>query len=145
MKVLITGDRNWDDVEIVVRVLETLPSGTILINGACRGADTIARAVGDALGFTVRSYPADWNTHKRAAGPIRNRQMLSSEHTLDEPFDMCIAFHGDITKSSGTIDMMRLTSNAGIFTTLVSSGDFDLTKEWKDDGTGKRHAKGGHR
>jgi hypothetical protein len=54
------------------------------------------------------SYPADWATHKRAAGPIRNQQML------DTGIDLCIGFHPDITKSKGTKDMLTRASKAGI-------------------------------
>jgi hypothetical protein len=39
-------------------------------------ADTLAREFGEHKGIPVRTFPADWERHGRAAGPIRNRQML---------------------------------------------------------------------
>lgn len=42
MKVLVTGGRAWVDLAPVQRELEALPKGTILIHGACRGADNTA-------------------------------------------------------------------------------------------------------
>lgn len=114
MKVLVTGDRNWTDVKLVIDTLEQLPPGTVLVHGACQGADTIAGAVAQALKFVVRAYPADWVKHPRAAGPIRNQQMLDEEHREDEPVDMVIAFHDDILHSKGTKDMVKKALKAGI-------------------------------
>lgn len=115
MKVLITGDREWTDVKAIVDVLEQLPPNTIVVHGACRGADTIAHATAEALGFTIRSYPADWTLHGYAAGPIRNKQMIDVEHTSEEPINLCIAFHDDLDgKSKGTKNMCLRASDAGI-------------------------------
>ena len=47
-----------------------------LLHGGARGAD---RAIGRAarlLGWTVEVLPADWRRYGRAAGPIRNRELL---------------------------------------------------------------------
>lgn len=120
-KILVTGDRDWNDIKRVVEVLEEYGPGTILIHGACRGADVICAAVGEALGFVVRDYPADWDKYKKGAGPVRNRQMLKEEHVSNEPFDICIAFHNDIENSKGTKDMMTCAKAAGIKTILISS------------------------
>lgn len=121
MKVLVTGDRDWDDVETIVSELEKLPPGTIIVHGACRGADNICAAVGEALGFIVRPYPTDWDRYPRAAGPIRNQQMIDAEHRQDEPIDLCKAFHNNIERSRGTRDMMTRAKKAKITTTLTSS------------------------
>lgn len=120
-KILVTGDREWDDIKRVVEVLETYRPGTILVHGACRGADIICAAVGEALGFEVRPYPADWDTHKKAAGPIRNRQMLKEEHKPDEPIDVVLAFHNDIENSKGTADMLDCIVKTDIPWELIKS------------------------
>ena len=61
MKVLITGSRDWTDVETIVEELSKFPPGTIVVHGACRGADNVADAIAEALGLDVRKYPAAWN------------------------------------------------------------------------------------
>jgi hypothetical protein len=114
MKILVTGDRKWDDIPRVVEELERFPSGTVLIHGACVGADTICAAVAEQLHFEVRAYPADWDTFRKAAGPIRNQQMLDLEHRADEPIDLCLAFHNELDKSRGTLDMLRRVDKAKI-------------------------------
>lgn len=120
-KILVTGDREWDDIPCVVKELKIYRPGTILVHGACRGADTVCAAVAEALGFIVRSYLADWKTYPRAAGPIRNQQMLTEEHRPDEPINVCIAFHDHLDDSKGTADMVSRACKAKIPVKLVTS------------------------
>jgi len=114
MKVLCTGDREWVDLETIVAELEKLPSGTIIIHGACRGADVACGLIAEALGFVVRPYPADWSGLERAAGPIRNQHMVNVEHRTEEPIDLCLAFHDDLLRSKGTKDMIKRIEKAKI-------------------------------
>jgi hypothetical protein len=114
MKVIVTGDRSWSDIETVASVLSWLPRETVLVEGGCRGLDLIARAVAEELGFSVREYAADWMRYGRSAGVVRNKTMLESEHLLHEPIDLCISFHDDISASKGTRDMVTRIDKAGI-------------------------------
>lgn len=121
MKVLVTGDRNWDDLEAMAERLSFLPSRSVIVEGEAPGADTMARLIGEQLGFEVRKYPADWAKYKRAAGPIRNQQMLDSEG----PFDLVIAFHKDLRTSKGTLDMVKRALRAGVpVSTVPDQSDF---------------------
>ena len=57
-----------------------------VIHGGARGADRYAREWATRrlsehpfpglLNIYVKEFPADWETHAKAAGPIRNRRML---------------------------------------------------------------------
>jgi hypothetical protein len=51
-------------------------------------------------------YPADWRTHGKAAGPIRNAQMIDvlSESKNNEVW----AYHTDLSKSKGTKNTIKL-------------------------------------
>lgn len=122
-KILVTGDRKWEDIPRVVEELRGYRPGTILVHGACVGADIICAAVAEALRFEVRPYPADWEKYKRAAGPIRNRQMLEVENKPDEPIDLVLAFHNNIEESSGTADMLDCVVKAGLPWKLCTSSD----------------------
>lgn len=119
MKVLVTGDRDWEDIALVAEKLEKLPSGTIIVNGACRGADNICAAIAESLGFVLKTYPADWTKYGRGAGPIRNQMMIDKEHRSDEPINLCLAFHDNIKASKGTRDMVTRAEKAKIPTTLI--------------------------
>jgi hypothetical protein len=109
VRVLVCGDRNWGDNEMIGRVMKALPvEGTTLIEGEARGADTAARDWGFYLGWTVERYAADWDKYGKSAGPIRNRQMLDARP------DIVFAFHDDIENSRGTKNMVEQATKAGI-------------------------------
>lgn len=130
MKVLVTGDRWWNDIKMVVDVLEQLPPTTTVVHGGCQGADIIADVVARALGFVVTAYPVvddEWKRLGHAAGPIRNQRMLDEQHLPDDPINLVIAFHDDIENSRGTKDMLRRATKAKIehklYTHPRSSGE----------------------
>lgn len=115
MKVLISGDREWTDVETIVAALEMLPPGSVIVHGNCRGADIIARECAIAMGIEHRSYPAKWHLYGNSAGAIRNREMVREEHLSEEPIELVLAFHDSLTeKSKGTRDMVTVAEAVGI-------------------------------
>ena len=108
MKILICGSRDWWSVDTVMKRLSVLPKSTIIIEGEARGADTIARQCAEKLGMMVIKMPADWTKYGKAAGPIRNRQML------DIKPDKILAFHDNIAESKGTKDCVTEARKRGI-------------------------------
>jgi len=116
MRILVCGDRHWTDEKAIRRELGAMFTGSTVIHGACRGADAIAGKVARELGFAVEEYPADWDKYGRAAGPIRNRQMIKEGNP-----DLVIAFHPDLSKSKGTADMCSAAKQAGVPVIPVSS------------------------
>ena len=113
MKVLVCGDRNWDNIEAIARELKKLPEGTVIVHGAARGADTIAGLVAEEIGFVIEAYPADWNKYGKGAGHIRNKQMLDEGKPK-----IVFAFHSDIGSSKGTKNMVEQANKAGIITVI---------------------------
>ena len=109
MRVLVTGDRDWTDLVVILDRLSELPSGTVIIHGACRGADKLAGEAAQLLGFSIIEYPAEWGKYGRAAGPIRNRQMLEE----GQP-NLVLGFHDNISESKGTKNMLAISEKAGI-------------------------------
>ena len=81
----------------------------VIIEGEAKGADSMARVLAKKLGIKVEPYPAKWDEHGKAAGAIRNSQMLKE----GKP-DFCLAFHNDIKKSKGTADMVKKCQASGI-------------------------------
>lgn len=122
MRVLVTGDREWDDeepmLEVLMKLFEIAPH-TIVVHGDCRGADRMFARLAVEIGFpTPEGHPADWNKHHRAAGPIRNRYMITESRRRAEldghDLRMAFAFHNNIEASKGTRDMMTALKKAGI-------------------------------
>lgn len=115
MRVLVCGDRHWADKDKIREVLSSVPNLEAVIEGEAKGADTLAREVAEELGVPVLPFPANWVRYGRAAGPIRNRQMLGGKP------DLVIAFHNNIGESRGTKNMLGLAKDAGIPTRLCTS------------------------
>lgn len=74
---LVCGSRLWCNRRSIRMRLSTFNPETVrVIHGAAHGADTIAAEEATALGFEVQAFPADWKTHGRKAGILRNLEML---------------------------------------------------------------------
>mgnify|MGYP001067196822 CR=1 FL=1 len=116
MIVLICGDRNWTDRKAIEDFINTLPRGSVIVEGDCRGADRIAGAIGEAKGFHVYKFQANWSRYGKAAGPIRNEKMI----VYGKP-DLVVAFHNDLSKSRGTRDMINRAKRHGIPYQVIKS------------------------
>jgi hypothetical protein len=117
LTILVCGDRHWDSrrtMENFFKVFKEFPDVTI-VSGGCSGADDMAARLASEMGMNSKIYPADWTTHGKAAGPIRNQQMLDTEHP-----DVVFAFHDHIEESKGTVDMIMKARAAGVPVALIS-------------------------
>lgn len=123
MKVLICGDRNWDDLKAIQRWVDGLPPDATVVHGGARGADMMvhkAIILRNNTGSHIRLivYTAHWEKYGRAAGPIRNQQMLDKEPDLDRVF----AFHNNLGESKGTKDMVSRARKRGILVEVIGEG-----------------------
>lgn len=107
VRLLICGDRNWSGGDVIREIIKQY-NPTVIIEGEARGADTLARLAGETLGIQVLRFPADWEKYGRAAGPIRNSQMLKEGNP-----DVVIGFHYNVAESKGTRDMLTRAKKAG--------------------------------
>ena len=114
MRVLICGDRNWTDKPLIEKYITTLPEGSTVIHGACRGADLIAEYYALKYGHIIMDFPAPWGTRGAIAGPLRNKEMLNR----GKP-ELVVAFHRDLSKSRGTKNMILQAERAGIPVKLI--------------------------
>ena len=107
MRVIVCGGRAYDDYEGLERTLDGLHERhrfTLLIHGACYGADRFAGKWATARGIPVESVPANWKRFGKQAGPHRNAEMLTRKP------DLVIAFPG----GKGTADMVNKARKAGV-------------------------------
>jgi hypothetical protein len=115
MIVLVCGGRDFTDYNWLANTLEAaIVYGkmdiTQIIHGNARGADRLADRWASKMGIPCRRFDADWKTHRRKAGPIRNQQMIDE----GKP-DLVIAFPGP----PGTADMTARAKRHGIPVTEV--------------------------
>jgi hypothetical protein len=130
VRVLVCGSRTWDDPAVVHEVLFGLTATIgddpefVVIEGECPygGADLHAAEWAQMFDYDLERYPADWDRHGKAAGPIRNQQMLDE----GKP-DVVWAFKDDFPDSDrlphargGTEDMVRRAKRAGVPVYVVS-------------------------
>lgn len=83
MRLLVAGSRSIDDVGKVEHILSNASyifdrNVALVLHGGARGVDTIAGEWARRRGYDVREYPADWNTHGKSAGYIRNVEMVAN-------------------------------------------------------------------
>lgn len=125
-RVLVCGSRDYSDRKTLWAALDAFHAThgiATLIEGEAAGADSLAAfwwgTHGVSEGIAIERYPADWATYGRAAGPIRNRQML----TEGRP-DVVLAFpEGKLSRSRGTLDMVTQARKAGVRTVVHGEDD----------------------
>lgn len=101
MRILFCGDRHWTNLKIICDVMDALKPDFV-IEGEAQGADLLARDAAEYFDIPVIKFPADWKKYGRAAGPIRNTQMLNEGMP-----ELVVAFHDDIQNSKGTLNMVQ--------------------------------------
>jgi len=114
--VVAGGGRNllWSPQQIAVALLARNGGQSVhlLLHGGARGADRAIGRAAQQLGWPVEVLPADWRRHGRAAGPIRNRELLElaiaraeAHSTAGAPVSvLVVAFPG----GAGTASLLQL-------------------------------------
>lgn len=110
MRVLVCGGRDFTDRALLFDALDKFNAAApidCIIHGDARGADQLAGDWASERNICCDIYPANWDRDGKAAGPIRNRLMLT-----DGRPDQVIAFPG----GRGTADMVKQAKAAGVST-----------------------------
>lgn len=117
VRVIVCGSRNWKDEEAIHARLEQLPrEGLVIANGGARGADRIAWLWAEDHGVDVETFVARWDDKGRAAGPIRNLEMLGYA-----PTDLVLAFRSE-GESRGTDHMCTIAARRGVPVEVTTPG-----------------------
>lgn len=116
MRLLVCGSRKFESpFTIVARKLFEISSTTpitAIIHGGAMGADLAAGIWAIQHRIEEIVFKPDWTKHGKAAGPIRNQQMLTANP------DMVLAFWNGTSK--GTADMIGRAIAAGVKVEVVS-------------------------
>lgn len=124
MRILVTGSRSIMGLQAqnyTKNALEMLlathkepivasPPHTLIV-GEARGIDSIAFCLAGQWGWFTEVYYADWQHYSKAAGPIRNQEML----TKGKPDIALAVWDGH---SPGTLDMICRCAAAGLPITI---------------------------
>jgi hypothetical protein len=122
MKALICGGRDYHDYETFVDTIDKITYSLIqpithVISGGASGVDSLAIKLAIFAGVEYSVYYADWDKYGRAAGPIRNKLMLT-----DGKPDIVIAFPG----GSGTANMIKQAKAANVIVLELVEGSKGL-------------------
>lgn len=121
VRLIISGDRNWncDDLSrrVVAQLVERFGADLILVHGDARGVDDAFAAACQARGVVHEPHPARWDDIGKGAGPRRNQEMI------DAGVDFVIAVHRNLAWSRGTRDLVKRSLKAGIPVYLIDSED----------------------
>ena len=109
LKLIVAGGREFNDyVRLSGRLVELemlYPDNAIsLVSGMARGADALAVRFAREHNVKLYEFPADWNTHGKSAGFIRNKAMA-------EFSDVLLAFWDG--ESRGTAHMLNTMKAMG--------------------------------
>lgn len=117
MRVLVCGGRDFCDKQMLEKFLNGMKrKPTVIIHGGARGADTLADQWAESHGIEREVYYADWDNFGKAAGVIRNDNMLKQSNP-----DLVVAFPG----GRGTKDMITRARKAGVLVIMVKTNRSD--------------------
>ena len=108
IKVIIAGGRDFIDQVHLNKACDSMLKGKPnieIVSGGAFGADKMGEIYAKDNGYTFKVFKADWNTHGKSAGFIRNKQM--SDYA-----DALIAFWDG--NSSGTLNMIETAKKKGM-------------------------------
>lgn len=80
MKIIIAGGRDFNDYDMLCRRVDKILSRQTeieIVSGRAKGADQLGERYAKERGYIIKMFPADWNTHRKAAGYIRNIEMAN--------------------------------------------------------------------
>ena len=109
MKVIIAGGRDFNQYEVLKdycdKMLSQQSSSIEIVSGTAKGADQLGERYAKERGYPIKRFPADWDKHGKAAGPLRNKEMADYATAL-------IAFWDE--QSKGTKNMIETAKSLGL-------------------------------
>lgn len=106
MKTIIAGGRDITDYNLVLDAVHASSFDiTEIVSGGARGVDQLGERIGREFNIPVKVFPADWDTHGKRAGPIRNAQMADYAEALIAVWD---------GQSRGTANMIQQATKKGL-------------------------------
>ncbi len=116
----IVGSRTFTDYELFSNTLKRYKI-TKLVSGGARGADKFAEVYGLENNIPVETYLPNWQLHGKAAGMIRNKDIIDNSEQV-------IAFWDE--KSRGTANSIQLSTEQGKLLDTITGWSTDKDYDW---------------
>lgn len=104
MRIGFTGGRDYSNELLVSQVVQLFWEAEVHVGDCPTGLDKMVRFRRYEFDYPCFVHKADWDKHGRAAGPIRNKELIDS-------IEFLIAFPG----GKGTANCIAQAREAGVF------------------------------
>lgn len=108
-RVIVAGCRDFTDYNFLEskldNILANIDDEICIVSGKAKGADELGERYAVKRNYQIVEYPALWDLHGKAAGPIRNEKMAQNADAL-------VAFWDG--KSRGTKNMIETAQKYGL-------------------------------
>ena len=119
MKLIVAGSRDLDiSPEFILDTMSIFNlklweiEGNEIISGGASGVDFAASKLDKYIGIIFKEFKADWETHGKAAGPIRNKQMA-------EYSDVLLLIWDGKSKGSSNMRKTMLSLNKPVYEIII--------------------------
>lgn len=86
MKLIIAGSRtiriDKDQIKAILQLHDAYYGAEEIVSGGALGVDTAGEKYAEHWSIYLKRFPADWQTHGRKAGHIRNAEMADYADAL---------------------------------------------------------------
>ena len=117
-RMIVAGGRTFQDYALMRsnldRITAEIPGKIELISGHAPGADTLGERYAREHKMRLRVFPARWDLYGKAAGVLRNQQMI--DYALKRSAIAVFFWDGS---SRGTRDAIWRSLKAGIRTKII--------------------------
>ena len=123
IRLIVAGTRTFDDYVLMKEKLDQIILGlredysgapVVIISGNAKGADQLGIRYAMERNLSFRRFPAQWHQYGKAAGPMRNAQMLAY---AKEGIPALVAFWDG--KSRGTDNMIQAARRGKAFVRVI--------------------------
>jgi hypothetical protein len=121
---LVCGPRDWRDADVVKNTIwkmfnDAKHKPSMVVFGDATGVDGYVYDLCRDKKINYATFYADWETHGKKAGQLRNKQMIETCRPT-----LCIAFQREgMEMTKVTANCLRQCSDAGISGTIINLPD----------------------
>ncbi len=111
LKLGVVGSRTFDDYALLEQTLNEMLPIALIVSGGAKGADELAERYAEHNNIPCVVCPAEWSKYGRAAGPIRNKDIVSRVNRV-------VAFWDG--ESRGTMSTIKIAEKQNVSITIIA-------------------------
>jgi hypothetical protein len=111
MRLAVVGSHDFHDYSRLKHTLDNMENISMLLSGGAKGADSLAEIYAREKNIELKRLVPDWSTYGRAAGMIRNKDIVAEAEQV-------VAFWDG--KSKGTKHSIELAKKIGVPVLVVN-------------------------